>query len=103
MEGEEGDGGEVKLGELEFKPEDFIRFDNPIKELMDPRDVQLAEAMAEFSAEQANRILREKLGKAPVGEGWGIEQGEWYTPTYKAGFDSESTHKARLVCIEELK
>lgn len=61
-----------------------------------------------FNSERANIMLltlkaqwlEELLRDAPVVEGWGISQGEWYAPTYKAGFDSESTHRGRLICIE---
>lgn len=90
---------DVKLGELEFKPEDFI-------ETMDALDNQKKIPWhwekTVYIAAQANRILEEKLEKAPQLYGlkgsdkkWHMDEREDYRsmPAY--------THEARLVCVED--
>lgn len=69
---------ETKLGELEFKAEDFL-FDNVYGDS--------AELVATACADVANKILREKLAKAPAV--YGSMEG--------------TTCSWRLVCIEEIK
>lgn len=84
----------MNLGDLEFKAEDFADKNNPNRKLLSEDDIALADAMAEFSAEQANRLLRERLAKAQEisadGKRWGC-------------IKSVATQRARLVCIEEVE
>lgn len=93
----------MSLGDLEFKAEDFVDKNNPNRKLLSEDDIALADAMAEFSAEQANRLLRERAPKM-----WNkcveecaklIEQArcrEWSPKECAAQI------RQRLVCIEEL-
>lgn len=79
----------MELKELEFKTEDF---DNaPI----------LGDYDADDMTEYFNRILREKLEKAP--EVFASKYGLQTWIKFKSGSDKfRDTHRARLVCIEEL-
>jgi hypothetical protein len=81
----------VKLEELEFTAEDF--------------DSELKEWVSGIAlTEECNRILREKLEKAP--KVW-REFDRWTTmPPEHQNFRAsplQATHTARLVCIEKLK
>ena len=81
----------MTLGDLKFKAEDF----HDIIGYMHSPDV----------AAEANRILREKLEKAPIYscERWngtltrGVAESGWY----RGPGTKRSTHTARLVCVEE--
>lgn len=93
---------EIYLDELEFKPEDFLSW-RPIDESL--RDVfpewkETICLLAQHHANEANRILREKLAKAPEVE-WSSQCGCWNdlgTIDYIKG-----GCRARLVAIEEIK
>lgn len=80
----------MNLGDLEFKEEDFKT---------EKSELYHENGFLEGFVEAANRILREKLAGAPEVIG---------TPLYNEwnrGWDSgnwDSTHRARLVCIEEI-
>ncbi len=72
----------MNLGDLEFKEEDFTE---EIVERFDCDTVRIA-----------NHILRERLAKAPE---------VFANPEISAWGDQDKhdTHRARLVCIEEMK
>lgn len=84
------------LGKLEFKPEDFVIEDGPTflinGVVMTPKNLR------DYVAVQANMILLRKLRDAPVVYGDPGPIGTW-------GPDEEScdTHRARLVCVEEIE
>lgn len=76
----------ISLGDLEFKESDF----GPV-----------GFKIAKHSADIANRILREKLSKAP--EVFGYKDSvdcEW---SEVESFPSTGLHRARLVAIEEIE
>src|ERR1700675_668234 len=84
-------GRMIKLGDWEFKAEDFVR-------------ICFSEDYARQSAETANRILREKLKKAPLiylerAGTWGgaPEDVDLYNGTWSR--TSRTKETARLVCI----
>lgn len=81
----------MNLGTLEYKDEDCQG-----SAFFDARD-----AVPWITIERANRLLRERLGKAPEvsrnhhrGSGWGR--------VWETGHVPNTTHKARLVAIEEV-
>jgi len=73
----------IQLKGLEFKAEDFytgVDGDTLLEQFMG--------AMGKDCADKANKLLTERIAKAPE------------VSLY--GKDGDGTHKARLVCIEEL-
>jgi hypothetical protein len=89
----------MKLGDLEFKAEDFLSVDG--------NNLTLTELLGRI-ATHANRLLRERLEKTPKWYGTSsqrapdgtLERPVMWTTDARPGFD---THTARLVCIEEIK
>lgn len=77
----------MTLGDLEFKAEDFRT-----------ESLQLPPSYLSVVTETANRLLRERLEKAPITENVAESEGNYYTACC-----GDYTHKARLVCIEEIK
>lgn len=86
------------LGSLEFKAEDFYTPDAVRDEA--PLFAKLVEAWGKEAAEKANRILHERLEKAP--QVWANRKndvGNWHEAERRY---SPPTHTARLVCIEKV-
>lgn len=85
--------GEIKLGELEFKAEDFSDYciKNP------------GASHSECIAVEVNRILREKLTRTTKIFGRKFRNMEneenW---CFDTDHDHGDTHAARVVCIEEI-
>lgn len=76
-------------GPLAFTAEDFSKGE----------DAEVGEWISlEWLAKATNRILAEKLAKAPVAVTTLHDNGVWYSGRLKNGH----THTARLVCIEEI-
>lgn len=77
----------MNLGDLEFKPKDFSALEDDHNE---PEIIEIA-----------NRILREKLAKAL--SVWTETDTEGDRGDWKEERMPWHTHRARLVCIEEIK
>lgn len=75
----------MNLGDLEYKAED---------------GVENARGVLVISIERANQILREKLAKAKEVFGVRVTTGGMIFATLPES--SAATHRARLVCIEEV-
>jgi hypothetical protein len=94
----------MNLGDLQFKAEDFATAWCEPDTSSTEMDVVLAAACARV----ANRLLRERLGKAPEVFGKGHDDfskhDRWAVSQWVNIHDGmpKSTHHARLVCIEEL-
>lgn len=93
----------MNLGDLEFKAEDFfiLETDKALTTKNEMLWFQMKEEFAKRAAEDANRILREKLAKAP--EVFGFRDGSGRLMFCENPVDnSGNDHRASLVCIEEV-
>lgn len=99
----------MNLGDLEYKADDAeyeIKIDyegkmawpetSPIQSL-GTKLVQM------ISIEEANRLLKERLEKAPEIFGWPDNAKDMYYANWGSLNSPKDTHRARLVCIEEVK
>lgn len=90
---------EIKLGALAFTAEDFegrYEADGPCGHLV-------TQGTAEKVAERANRILREKITKAPEVKCVSRSFRNWWESSKRWPFGAEPTLTARLICIESVK
>lgn len=91
----------MNLGDLEFKPEDFY------EHIEDAIKFNAFEQLVQVVTNEANRILREKLVKAPEVFGTyreGCLSSVWRVGTPFGGWSKTlDAHRARLVCIEEIE
>ena len=80
----------MTLTDLEFKAEDFER-------------LETLEYWWKEIADEVNRLLRERLEKAP--KVWGKEDRDFGLMVYFDDEDGpdEPTHTASLICVEEIK
>lgn len=92
----------MNLGDLEFKSEDF---EEVIK--VEGFGRSITKGLSERIMHSANRILREKLSKAPEVFGTyreGCLSSVWRVGTPFGGWSQTlDAHRARLVCIEEIE
>jgi hypothetical protein len=82
---------------MKFKPEDFNKLDNM------PFGESLGVKKAEIACILANKKLKEWLKDAPVVY---CARGYGHVDSWKEDdgiLDADASHKARLVCIEEIE
>lgn len=94
----------MELGDLEFKAEDFWEFELRIRTTSD-EPPYVCDSNYQVLAELANRILKEKLGKAEFVYGVMGRYGQFVMIDKSVIINSPVEQKltARLVCIEKIK
>lgn len=98
----------INLNELEFKSVDFfVMLTHLFFKRSDTESIghMPMSAQSEYLAEEANRILRERLEKADVFycSMGGFHPWQEVDFLYRRGEVGPATHQMRVVCIEELK
>lgn len=89
----------MNLGDLEFKAEDFV----PIIKLCGFGADAVIEAYSQSMANNANRLLKERLGKPrPLYKFAKINPDRWYEGQALVPFSDDVTHIGFAVCIEEV-
>lgn len=96
---------EIKLGDLGFTPMDLVFLD--MSEPSSTTRYGLTEYQSKYLAKEINRILREKLAKAPrmysALQELNPDEADW-EPLMDFNERKETpTHIARIVCIGEIK
>lgn len=84
----------MRLGDLEFRPDDFVSYSE---------EIQYELPKLKSMAARANEVLREKLAMTPQVFGYGIDNtyGAWHDEGTVRG--DKFPKRARLVCIEPTK
>lgn len=92
------------MDDLMFTGQDFEKEEIEIWE-GHKLEVKLSEGHCYDLARIANKILREKLNRAPEvhSEWWNTETRVQESGWYRGKGTSRSTHRARLVCIEPIE